>query len=416
MKRGFEWQSGGRMESRKTSSTRGRSLRIGFLFNHDHIHQVAHSAPIAFELARSFHDVEVELLVATDALSNAVRALAGEVLPPRCAIDRLNAHGPLAWIDPLIGRWLSFRRLAVLEPNAARLDAFDALVVPEKTTLRLRTHYGCKHVKLIHTRHGAGDRAVGFDPESAGFDLTLLSGEKIRQRLAAARALPPRWAIVGYPKFDTLSSTPLPKLFARERKTVVYNPHFSPHFSSWFDMGRDVLEFFASSREYNLIFAPHVMLFRRPIQLSVEKLGLRVAPSVPRKFRGLDNVLIDLGSERSTDMTYTRAADVYLGDVSSQVCEFVVEPRPCVFANPRRVPWEGDPSYAMWKLGPVFERIDELPAALERAEKEHPQVRALQESYVRASFDLTSEPSSRRAARAIYEFLRGSPAPSSSSR
>ena len=177
--------------------SRSAPLRVGFLFNHDHIHQVAHSAPIGFELARQFPDVAVELLVATNELSDAVRALAGEALPARCTIDRLRARGPLAWIDPVIGSLLSFRRLAVLESNAARLDELDAIVVPEKTTLRLRTHYGAKRVKLIHTRHGAGDRAVGFDAESAAFDLALLSGPKILRRLKAARALPPRFAIVG---------------------------------------------------------------------------------------------------------------------------------------------------------------------------------------------------------------------------
>ena len=84
-------------------------------------------------------------------------------------------------------------------------------MVPEKTTLRLRTHYGAKRVKLIHTRHGAGDRAVGFDAASAGFDLALLSGPKILRRLRAANALPPRFAIVGY-AFYKLGCEPAPLL------------------------------------------------------------------------------------------------------------------------------------------------------------------------------------------------------------
>jgi hypothetical protein len=94
-------------------------------------------------------------------------------------------------------------------------------------------------------------------------------------------------------------------------------------------------------------------------------------------------------------MTYTRDAGIYLGDVSSQVCEFVLKPRPCVFANANRASWEGDPEYEMWKLGPAFERIEELPAALERAVKEHERFRSVQEVYVRDSFDLSDGPSSR---------------------
>ncbi len=379
---------------------------MGFLFNHDHTHQMAHSAPIAFELARSFPDVEVTLLVASREQLEALFALAPPTLPPRCEIRALTAKGPLAWIDPAIRTLFSFRRLAVLATNAPYLDTFDALVVPEKTTLRLRTHYGATHVKLIHTRHGAGDRAVGFDAESRQFDLALLSGEKIRARLAAAGTLPPRWAIVGYPKFDALDGAgPRPRLFANDRPIVLYNPHFSPHYSSWFDQGREILEFFRGSRDYNLIFAPHVMLFRRRLQLAVEKLGVRFRPGVARRFHECENIHVDLGSARSIDMTYTQAADIYLGDVSSQVCEFLVRPRPCAFANPHRIAWQNDSSYRMWRLGTVFERVSELPAALESAVREHPKLRAAQESYVRETFDLSDEPSSRRAARAIYAFL-----------
>ncbi|MFI5320984.1 MAG: hypothetical protein ACHQ6V_15520 [Myxococcota bacterium] len=387
-------------------SVERRTLRVGFLFNHDHIHQVAHSAPIAFELARSFPDVAVTLLVAGREQEEAVRALAHGGLPARCEVQQLHASGPLAWIDPVIGSLLSFRRLAVLGSNAAQLDRFDALVVPEKTTLRLRTHYGARRVKLIHTRHGAGDRAVGFDAESRHFDLALLSGEKIRARLAAAGALPPRFAIVGYPKFDAVDpDRQLPHFFANHRPTVLYNPHFSPHYSSWYDAGREILEFFHRSRDYNLIFAPHVMLFRRRLQLAVEKLALRWVPGVPRRYAECEHIHVDLGSAYSTDMTYTQAADVYLGDVSSQVCEFIARPRPCVFANPRRVPWQGDPSYAMWRLGTVFERVEDLPAALERAIHDQPLIRSTQEAYARDTFDLREQPSSRRAAQAIHAFL-----------
>lgn len=394
-----------------------RRLRVGFLFNHDHTHQLAHSAPIAFELARGFPDVDVTLLAASREQLEGVCALAPDPLPPRCEIRTLEAKSPLAWIDPAIRKLFSVRRLAVLAANAPYLDTFDALVVPEKTTLRLRTHYGATRVKLIHTRHGAGDRAVGFDAESSRFDLALLSGDKIRARLAATGNLPPRWAIVGYPKLDCADAAPaLPRLFANERRVVLYNPHFSPHYSSWFDQGRDILEFFRGSRDYNLIFAPHVMLFRRRLQPALEKLGLRLRPGLPRRFQECENIHVDLGSARSLDMSYTQAADIYLGDVSSQVCEFLLRPRPCVFANPHRIAWQSDPSYCMWRLGSVFEHVSELPAALEAATREHGRLRAAQEAYVRETFDLSDEPSSRRAARAVYAFLTGDAARSSGSR
>src|SRR3546814_19981036 len=50
---------------------------------------------------------------------------------------------------------------------------------------------------------------------------------------------------------------------------------------------------------------------------------------------------------------YTAAADIYLGDTSSQVVELLMQPRPCVFLAPLGVDWHDDPSYAMWAAGEV---------------------------------------------------------------
>ena len=109
-------------------------------------------------------------------------------------------------------------------------------------------------------------------------------------------------------------------------------------------------------------------------------------------------------------MSYTLAADVYLGDVSSQICEFLVKPRPCLFANPHHVEWQTDPCYAAWHLGPVFESVDTLDRHLKQAIESHPRYRALQADYFRQTFDLSAVSSSHRAAQAIADFLRYEPA------
>src|SRR3546814_8277328 len=89
-------------------------------------------------------------------------------------------------------------------------------------------------------------------------------------------------------------------------------------------MGRDVLEFFRASPDYNLIFAPHVVLYQRGLRHGARPLG---------RYRNRPNMLIDTGSLASIDMTYTLAADIYLGDVSSQVYEFMLQPRPYLFLD-----------------------------------------------------------------------------------
>ena len=385
-------------------AARDRAPRVGFLFNHEQVHQILHSAPIAMELSRHFPDTRVELLYTTPAQRDMLVSVIEKASGQRCTLRELGAIGLAARLTGALQLFAPLRRIAVLRENAALFSEFDAIVVPEKTSLRIRSLPGCERVRLIHTRHGAGDRAIGFDKESREFDLVLLSGDKIRRRLEAAGALAPAHAIVGYPKFDAVAKD-RPRFFDNGRPTILYNPHPSPHLSSWFRMGREILDFFRDSSQYNLIVAPHVMLFQHRLQVSIDKLAFaRVAP-IPREYYACNNIRIDLGSPACIDMTYTRAADLYLGDVSSQVCEFLVDPRPCVFANAHHVRWRDDPSYAAWKLGPVFERIEELPAALAEAFRDHAKLRGAQEAYVRDTFALSEIPSALRAARAIHEYL-----------
>ena len=104
-------------------------------------------------------------------------------------------------------------------------------------------------------------------------------------------------------------------------------------------------------------------------------------------------------------MAYTNRADIYLGDASSQVYEFLLRPRPCIFLNPHRLSWRGDPNFAHWQAGRVIEATAELDTALAHAHSDHAATyRDVQKALFDASFDLTEEPSSRRAARALARF------------
>jgi hypothetical protein len=166
-----------------------------------------------------------------------------------------------------------------------------------------------------------------------------------------------------------------------------------------------VLEYFYHSKDYNLIFAPHVMLFKRKIHMTLEGMTLKVRRPLQEKYARCPHMLIDTGSPASFDMTYTLAADIYLGDVSSQVYEFLVEPRPCIFLNAHGVSWQNDPNYAFWQFGPVVSDIPALDRALRAAPQDQARYRPLQEKAIRETFDLQSTPSSIRAADAIGKFL-----------
>jgi CDP-glycerol glycerophosphotransferase (TagB/SpsB family) len=213
-------------------------------------------------------------------------------------------------------------------------------------------------------------------------------------------------AIVGYPKFDLPRKLSLPaKLRGNGKPTVLYNPHVSPHLSSWYKHGREVLDFFVGNPDFNLIFAPHVMLFERRVVISIDKLRLDWPGRLESKYWGAPNIHIDLGSSASTDMSYTDAADIYLGDVSSQIYEFLNRPRPCVFLNSHGFDWAADPNFAHWTAGEVIADPSLLPAALAQAPFDHRKYLEIQRALFAHSIELTETRSSERAAQAIRRFL-----------
>ena len=382
-------------------------MRIGFLLNHDQIHQVAHSLPIALALAEAGTGAEIIVATTSDALRAEVERIArasiarGQIELVSLELTRGSSRALAAaaeWLVPA-------RKLLLYRDNIAFFRSLDVLVVAEKTSLLLKARYGLERLKIVHTRHGAGDRAIGFDQASRGFDHVLVSGAKIRDRLIGeAGVAAERISIVGYPKFDLHAETRTALPFDEERPVVLYNPHPSPHLSSWYRQGREVLDWFVAHPEYQLIFAPHVMLFQRKFVVSVDKFRIDRAGELPEHCRVAPNILVDLGSRASTNMAYTNRADIYLGDVSSQFYEYLVRPRPCVFLNTHRVRWQGDANYLHWQAGPVIEDVAQLGAALAEAVRDQEGVyRPVQERLFAASFDLTDEPSSQRAARVIAQ-------------
>ena len=387
-----------------------RPIHCGFLFNHDQLHQMAHSAPIAFELMRSFPAVRVSLLATTLRQFEHLQALLARFGLPQDNLCLIGLPGWLRGIASSLDAVIPFSRVLTPLAHRKRLRPLDVLVTPEKTSLLLRSLGGLASTKFVHTRHGSGDRQVGFDRHSGAFDLVLLSGPKIRDRLQEAGLLRTGdHAIVGYPKFDLcVGGVERPRLFDNDRPVVLYNPHCSPRLSSWFRDGLAILEAFRRSDRYNLVFAPHVMLFRKRAQISLKPFKVSRSGGIPDRYLGCPNILVDLGSERCTDMTYTEAADLYLGDVSSQIYEFLRRPRPCVFIDSHGTDWRSDDNYRHWQAGPVLQTVDDLMPAIDAAFAGRTDYAQVQRSLFEYSIDLAETPSSRRGAEAIMGFVQRS--------
>ena len=336
-------------------------MRIAFLFNHYAAHQVLQCAPIAFALSQLRPDLEVIIAYTCEEERQMVMRIAGLYREHRCKFLLLRPAWWYRFLDPIVSKRKFEKKKRVLRDNLEFFRHVDVVVTPERHSLRLKSELGLKHLLLIHARHGAGDRSVPSDPRMAEFDFVLLPGPKYEQRfLEAGLIRPGRYSVIGWPKFDVVQALTAkkPPIFANDNPVVVYNPHFDPRTSSYGTMGPSVLDYFAATPRYNLIFAPHTLLFKRRWRHGV---------SLPKRYRHVPNIFMDTGSMASNDMTYMLAANIYLGDTSSQVYEFLLTPRPCIFLNAHGVDWKHDPHYAHWHLGDVVSTIPELDTALRRA-------------------------------------------------
>ena len=161
-----------------------------------------------------------------------------------------------------------------------------------------------------------------------------------------------------------------------------------------------MLQRFAVDGRYNLIFAPHIRLFD----------GNPAPPELAR-FAAAPNIHVDLAGPAMIDMTYTRMADVYLGDVSSQIYEFIRTPRPCAFLDAHRIDWQGREGYRFWRFGPVVETAAQVLEAVDRAQADHASLYlAEQQAGLAETFDLQARASSERAAEAIVRRIERSAA------
>lgn len=346
-------------------------------------HQFLHGAPVAAELAnRPRVTVEAYVLDAAEGavLRDLLVRLGGQAvriiemrLPP--AIERLG--GPLKVLRLL---WWS-----------RQLRSADLIVTLERTSTLLKRLPGhCP--PIAHIPHGVGGArragGRGIDGRFALFDMALLAGEADRETTIALGLLPSdKVAVVGQVKLSGLKRMGLlapRRLFDNALPTVLYNPHFHPRRGSWQAFGPQIVERIRDCGHFNLIVAPHVRLFES------------TPPAERAQWAALSDgarLIVDPGSERSIDMTYTLAADIYLGEFSSQLYEFLIDPRPAVFIDVLGDGGQDDTNLpTMWVTGETVRDVEDIVPALLRARQRHAEFVELQRALTRRAFgDLESD-------------------------
>lgn len=379
--------------------------RALFLFNHDAAHQVAHLARIAAGMASRYPHIETIIAYANEGLRGRIEAILAPDIPKQIVWVELRLSRLTRTVTAIFDHLAPASRLARLRSHAELFASCDIIVSSERTFLRIKHDLaGDKLPLFAKIPHGAGDRAVTFHKDNLEFDLLLVSGQKFQEEFVRSGVAGDRIKIVGYPKFEGVDLTACPRFFDNDRPTFLYNPHFDPHLSSWYNIGPDLLRWFAGAegQKFNCIFAPHVMLFRKKRHFSLEHRAFRKRPDVPPEAINAANILIDTDSAQLMDMSYTLGSDAYIGDISSQIYEFLARPRPTFFLDQKgAVTRERDTPPLFHQAGPVFSKLEQLVASLPEYVRIGDDYRERQKKLFAHTFDFQDQPPSQRAAAAI---------------
>ncbi len=319
-------------------------------------HQFLHIVPVAAALS---HRAKVRAFVlnADDAiaLQNMLSTFGAAEI--EIIILRLPS-----WLEN-IGRLLGYSQLKApqLLYWHRQMRNCDLLLTTERTSTLLKKLPGRQPI-YAHIPHGAGDRAKGFEKRLRHFDYIIAAGPKDKRRMVTEKLVSEdRIEVSGYIKLAALRRIQNAKdnsLFPNDKPIILYNPHFNMALSSWQQFGRSLIEIIQADGRYNLIVAPHVRMFEEADESDKAEWLVYADPNF---------CIIDLGSEHCMDMSYTEVADLYIGDVSSQIYEFQAKPRPCLFLNAHNAQWRGNPDYQMWDMGQVLDNPDGLVAAIDAA-------------------------------------------------
>ena len=330
------------MNSKTTLHLSEKTYKIG-VFCIDKPYFIYHLLGIGLELSRIN---QIELYIFSSHQNRSlIEKLSIEYGVPKANIvefrrDILNRLAPS--LTDIIPKPLY--RPFLVNQNKDLLSNIDAFIVPLYDYLSLKKTFSKQ--LYIFSDHGISNRAYSFDNRIKEFDLFFITGSKEKEERRKLRQLTKtNHVLTGFLKGDMIFENKTLNLFNNKNKTILYNPHWEKTFTSFHKFGFQLLEFFAGHKEYNLIFAPHNRLVFRDMFLR-RRLN---------RFQKHKNILIDFNSENNYNMTYTTGADVYIGDVSSQVLEFIfIKPRPCLFLDAHNLQTDQINRPTSWNLGKIL--------------------------------------------------------------
>ena len=368
--------------------------RIALLFLGETL-LIPHLYPIVEALAAEDADATIDCWVATSVHE---RLIAGWLAEAGLAhrVRTRRAPGWRAW--PRLQRGENPplpAKLPMLLRLLPHLLRADVTVCAEQTSLWLPRLLPFLGLRFVKTAHGVGSMSARDDPRRRAA-WRMLVPSAAEKATYASRGFGDEVIVTGYVKSAFRAATRPPRLFAGARPVVVYAPHWQRHRSSWWAWGREIVRALARQTDFDVILAPHQ-------RLPETAPGVR---AILAEVAHLPHVHVDTDGFAMVDGSYMAAADIYLGDTSSQVVEFLMRPRPCVFLNPERRDWRTTDDHGFWRCGEVVEALSALPGALARAAAAHPDYLDEQRAFASAALGEVGPQAARAAARAVLAAVR----------
>jgi glycosyltransferase involved in cell wall biosynthesis len=355
-------------------------VAIYFCYNQS-IHQIYHSLFVAIELS-NIQDAYEVVVLSTSREASQIIQVELDSIPNRVKFQPVY-HPGYSRQDFSLGWFAFFCRLRMQHPAAVIVtDYFDNIF----RQLGLKTFW-------VYLPHGLLNREFGSDPHIREYDLAIIPGARDMREFANRLGPLPKAVVIGYPKLDYLHYHKLqpPALFQEKRPVILYNPHFEPQLSSFFDQGRQLMEALAATGKYNLIFMPHPDLARQH-------------PREIEALKGIPNTVVIARPKINLD--FMALADVYITDVSSSVFEWLYFDKPALFFNTKNIDWRKNPFYGSWTLGKVTQTIPEMLAAVEEALSGNDNFRERRKLVLQESFANREQPVSRKIAELIMAGIK----------
>ncbi|MFN2261300.1 MAG: hypothetical protein ABR595_04485 [Psychroflexus sp.] len=370
--------------------------KVGFIFL-DGMHHIYHFITIAVELSKKAQVSILTYPAKHDFLKKELHRLGGD----QVKIEIRKTDFFTGIIEFFSQKKIPRASIWIKKNRQYFIDNFDAIIFNDFIHHKLTNYEKKKNLPLvIKLDHGIPGRKFAFKKDLKDFDYQLVLGHFDKKQFAKKGLLAKHHKMIGYQKIDAVQFDKKKSFFDNDKITVIYTPHFEKNLSSWYNSGKQILEYFYSQNQYNLIFAPHIQLFKKRKGVSRSE--------VEKKFHDCPHIHIDFGSQNSVDMSYTKSADIYLGDISSQVYEFIIKPRPCIFFNSHQIEWQNDVNFRFWKCGDVVSSVSELDLALKTCDQKFDNhFKEIQKQINDENF--YTEPNSSAselASKAILEFMK----------